>query len=181
MNIHWVPPPHGMVKVNCHGVTLQEIAANGNTSGLGVNLRRTNENMISCVAGSMRKLSPLGNQLWAVFSGMRRAFLGDSRRVIIETDNLEAFGAIKLPNANATVEISSIVQQILLLKNNPTWNCSIRFVYSRRNKVAQWRRVWLRITSQLQVSSWPPWCLVYKSQKSRMLRLRMIWMSRTVQ
>ncbi|WOH12727.1 hypothetical protein DCAR_0832235 [Daucus carota subsp. sativus] len=84
----------------------------------------------------MPRLSPLGNQLWAIFSGMRRAFLGDSRRVIVETDNIEAFGAIKFPAANATTEISSIVQQILVLKNNQTWNCAVRFVYASRNKVA---------------------------------------------
>ncbi|WOH11172.1 hypothetical protein DCAR_0830651 [Daucus carota subsp. sativus] len=43
---------------------------------------------------------------------------------------MEAFGAIKFQNANAPVEISSIVPQILILKDNPAWNYSIRFVYS---------------------------------------------------
>ena len=136
MNSPWIAPAHGMVKVNCHGVVLDVPAANGNTSGLGVILRRFNGKLISCAVGSMPRLSPLGNQLWAIFSGMRRAFLGDSRRVIIETDNIEAFGAIKFPNANASTEISSIVQQILVLKNNQTWNCYVRFVYASRNKVA---------------------------------------------
>lgn len=136
MDHHWKAPSLGITKVNCHGVTLDVATPNGNITGLAAILRRSNGNLISSIVGSVRRLSPLGNQLWAIFCGMRRAFLDTTRQVVVETDNLEAFGAIKFPNAAATPEIASIVQQIRILKSNSSWSCSILYVYPRRNRVA---------------------------------------------
>lgn len=66
-----------------------------NTSGIGVVLRTSNGNLVNCVVGTIPGLNPLSTNLWAVQVGLRRAFLEGALNVIIETDNMDAYGAIQ--------------------------------------------------------------------------------------
>lgn len=95
MDIHWIPPPQGVVKVNVHGAAFQEQWPNENTSGIGVVPRRANENMVSSIANLIPNLSTIANQLWTIFVEMRRAFIEARPRIIVKTDNIETFVAIK--------------------------------------------------------------------------------------
>lgn len=70
---------------------------NGNTCGLGVVLRTSDGNLVNCIAGTIPGLTPLAEQLWAMKIGLRRAYVEGAVSVIIETDNVAAFGAVQLP------------------------------------------------------------------------------------
>lgn len=136
MDIHWITPVPGAVKVNVHGATLPVPAANGNTTGLGSVIRRANGGMSSSISGSIPGLSSVENQLAAIHIGMKRAYEETCKNVIVETDNLEAFGMLKLQHNGISNAARNIIQQIRLLKKDKVWKCRIRYVYPRRNRVA---------------------------------------------
>lgn len=136
MDIHWFPPSPGEVKVNVHGATLPALAANGNTTGLGAVIRRANGGMASSISGTIPNLSPVENQLAAIHIGMKRAYEETCKKVIVETDNLEAFGMLKFHHNGISTTARNIIQQIKILKKDKVWKCKIRYVYPRRNRVA---------------------------------------------
>lgn len=53
--------------------------------------------------------------------------------MIIETDNMQAFGTIQFAHLNQYPEYSDLLHQILTRIRDPNWECSFRFVYSARN------------------------------------------------
>lgn len=72
MALNWVPPPNGTLKVNVHAVIFDAPIPNGNRNGMGIVLRTSNGNLVSCIAGVIPGLSSLENQLSAVLVGLRR-------------------------------------------------------------------------------------------------------------
>lgn len=86
--------------------------------------------------GNIPNLSPLHNQLWAIFIGMRRAFLEGGRRVIVETDNLEALATLKFYKHGVPAEVVDTVQQIITRKQDKRWKCKTKYVFSKRNHLA---------------------------------------------
>lgn len=136
MALNWVPPPNGTLKVNVHGVSFDAPMPNGNRNGMGIVLRTSNGNLVNCIAGVIPGLSPLENQLSAVMVGLRRAFIEGVKSVIIETDNMAAFGAVQMAHQNQHPQVAGLIQQILTRIRDPNWTCSFRFVYSARNSLA---------------------------------------------
>lgn len=117
-------------------VPLSLPAANGNTTGLGAVIRRANGGMASSISGTIQNLSPVENQLAAIHIGMKRAYEETCKKVIVEIDNLEAFGMLKFQHNGISQTALNIIQQIKILKKDKIWKCKIRYVYPRRNKVA---------------------------------------------
>lgn len=95
MAFHWVSPPAGALKINVHGVHSSVPIPNGNNTGIGAVFRDTNGEMKFLTIGIIPGLSLIGNQLWAIYSPMRRDFREGFRHVIIETDNYKAYQVIK--------------------------------------------------------------------------------------
>lgn len=93
MAFHWVPPPQGTLKINVHGSASRTALPNGNDTGLAAIYRDSVGNLrhMHLTIGVIPNLTPLGNQLWAIFIALRRAFLKGYRDVIVETDNLQAY------------------------------------------------------------------------------------------
>lgn len=70
------------------------------------------------MVGTIPFLSRLGNQLWAIYSPLRRAKIKGYSSVIMETDNLEAFRTIRDFYTDAPVGGYDLVFQIdILLKD----------------------------------------------------------------
>lgn len=55
-----------------------------------------------------------------------------------ETDNLVGFGAIQHALQNPNPEVVDLMYQILTRLRDPNWNVSLRFVYSERNRLAEY-------------------------------------------
>lgn len=81
-------------------------------------------------------LSSLGSQLYAIHVGLRRAFIERASSVIIETDNMEAFGAIHFAHLHQHPELDDLIHQIITRIRDPNWVCTLRFIYSNRNQAA---------------------------------------------
>lgn len=74
MAYHWVPPPPGALKINVHGVHSSVRLPNGNNTGMGAVYRCANRALKLATIGVIHGLSREGNQLWAIYAPMRRAF-----------------------------------------------------------------------------------------------------------
>lgn len=109
---------------------------NSNTTGIGVVLRTSYGNLVNCIAGTITGLTPLGAQLWSIHNGLRRAFVEGAESVIIETDNMQAFGAVQFAHLHQHPEYDDIIHHIITRIRDPNWECSFRFVYSVRNTTA---------------------------------------------
>lgn len=88
--------------------------------------------------GVIPGLSRLGNELWAIYALMRRAFKEGFRHVIIETDNYEAYQIVKNFSNGAPTALYHLVNQIDILINNSTWVCTLAFIYAARNRVGRY-------------------------------------------
>lgn len=136
MALNWVPPPPGTLKVNVHASTFAHPLPNGNTNVIGVVLRTSDGSMLNCIAGTIPGLTTLEAQLWSVQVGLRRAYVEGAQSVIIETDNMQAFGAIQFAHLHQHPDHDDLIHQIVTRLRDPNWDCSFRFVYSVRNTSA---------------------------------------------
>lgn len=81
-------------------------------------------------------LNTLSTNQWAVQVGLRRAFIEEAKYVILETDNIDAFGAIQFAHLHQHPEIDDLIHQIVTRIGDPKWSCEFRLVYSVSNGVA---------------------------------------------
>lgn len=58
--------------------------------------------------------------------------------IILETDNLEAFGAVQYAHLHQHPELDDLINQILTRIRDPNWECSFRFVYPERNRAPEY-------------------------------------------
>lgn len=63
-------------------------------------------------------------------------YIEGRNHVIVETDSIEAFVAIKFQHVDLPQDAAFILQQIRILKRDMSWRCNIKFVFPRRNGVA---------------------------------------------
>lgn len=134
--IKWVPPSLETLKVNMHAAIFAHQMPNGNTNGIVAVLRTSDGNLVNFDSGTIHNVTPLGAKLWAVQVGLRRAFVEGAMDVIVETDNMQVFGAIQFVHLHQRPEHDDLIHQILTRIRDPNWNCSFRFVYSARNTTA---------------------------------------------
>lgn len=69
---------------------------------------------------------------------LKRAYLEGYRDVIVETDNLAAYEAIKNYTIGALAQVFDILSQIDIRIRNPKWFCMLFFVFPARNRVARY-------------------------------------------
>lgn len=138
MAVHWIPPPLGVLKINVHGTSSRVQSPFGFNTGIGAIYRDTNGSLKHVTLGVIPELSPLGNQLWAIFIPLVRAFNIGYKTVFLETDNLEAFITLKNFRIGAPASVYDITSQIYIRINDARWRCMISYVYPARNRVARY-------------------------------------------
>lgn len=104
-----------MLKINVHDIHSTIQLPNGNNIGICAGYRGANGDLKLLTLGVVPRLSSLGNQLWAVYAPMRRAFKEGYHNVIIKTDNFDAFKAIRDFNAGAPTSVYHLLSQIDIL------------------------------------------------------------------
>lgn len=82
-------------------------------------------------------LTPLGNQLRAMYVPILRAYEEGFRNVEIETDNYEANKVVKHFDQGVQSPVYDIASQVDIRVKNKSWKCKIALVYPARNKVAR--------------------------------------------
>lgn len=156
MAFHWRPPPPGALKINVHGVHSTIQLPNRNNTGIGAVYRDANGELKLLTLDVIPGLSSLGNQLWAIYAPVRRAFKEGYRNVIIETDNFDAFNAIRDFSAGAQAGVYHLLSQIDILMNNNMWACTVAFIFASRNRPARYAaRLGMQIGEQLYTMEHP--------------------------
>lgn len=134
---HWIPPPPGTLKINVHAINSIAPAENGRTQGIGAVMRNSVGDLKHITLGVINNLTPLGNQLWALYAPLRRAFLLGYRDIILETDNHEAFMVMKNFATGAPPAVFDLANQIDTLLRDRRWFCMLAYVYPPRNRVSK--------------------------------------------
>lgn len=86
----WKAPLRNQFKVNVHVVQTSR-QFNGNTNGVGIVIRDHRGRMVKALTGTMKGLSPLATQLWALHMGLNHARLEGCELVLLETDNFNSY------------------------------------------------------------------------------------------
>lgn len=113
---------------NVHGVTFDAPMPNGNASGLGVVLCTSDGSLVNCITGTIPGLDRLSTNLRGIVIGLRRAFTEGAISVIIETDNMDAFGAVQFAHLHQHPEVDDLVHQISTRIRDPNWSCEFCLV-----------------------------------------------------
>ncbi|KAK1387299.1 hypothetical protein POM88_015477 [Heracleum sosnowskyi] len=112
MNIQWVPPPPGTIKVNVHGVISSFPFPRRNASAVGIILKDEEGYLLCNLLGTIPNLNLAAEavQLWAIFNGMCLAFERGFRNIHLEIDNLVAFYLVKNFRDGVPEELHNLVQ-----------------------------------------------------------------------
>ncbi|KAK1365726.1 hypothetical protein POM88_041287 [Heracleum sosnowskyi] len=95
MEHFWTLPPLGVVKVNVHGATPFIPFQNGNVNDLGFIIRNSEGELLKLSTRVFPANSTLENKLNAIHQSLIKAFEGNYKEVIVETDNIDAFKVLK--------------------------------------------------------------------------------------
>lgn len=136
MALNWITPPPRTFKINVHSTSFEAPMPNGNTNGIGVVLRTSNGNLVNRIAVTIPHLTLLDAQLWAIQVGLRRGFVKGATDIILETDNLQAYGVVQYAHLHQHPELDDLIHQITPRIRDPNWTCRFRFVYPDRNRSA---------------------------------------------
>lgn len=137
----WQAPLRGQYKVNVH-VLHTSRQFNGNNNGVGIIIRDHRGRMVKALIGTMRGLSPLATQLWALHMGLNQARLANCEVVMLETDNFNPYFEITRKDGRGDRTCSWIVEQInKLLSHNPEWANVVKYVADSANRVAHYLAV----------------------------------------
>lgn len=138
MAYHWIPPPQGTLKINVYAISGPNPARFKNETGMGAVYRDSGGKFRHLTDGVIPRLTPLGAQLWIIFIVLKRAFLEGYRDVIVETDNLPAYLAIKNFTLGAQAQVFDIISQMDIRIRDSRGFCMLSFVFSTRNRIARY-------------------------------------------
>lgn len=137
MAYHWIPPHTGTLKINVHAVNSPIPTDNGKTQGIGAVMHNSAGELKHITLGVINNLSPLGNQLWAIYAPLNRSFLLGYRGVVLETDNHEVFTVMKNFILGSPPAVFDLANQIDILLRDRRWFCMLAYVYLPRNRVSK--------------------------------------------
>lgn len=134
----WTTPSRGQFKVNVHVIHTSR-QFNGNTNGVGIVIRDHRGRMIRALIGTMRGLSTLATQLWAIHMGLNQARLANCEIVSLEMDNFNPFFEVNRLDGRGDRTCLWIVEQIKkLLGYNPEWENVVKYVSESSNRAARY-------------------------------------------
>lgn len=90
------------------------------------------------IMGVIPNLTPLESKLWAIFTVLKIAFIEGHRDVIVETENLLAFLAIKNFSLGVQANVYDYLFKIDIRLHDVRWFCLLSFIFLARNIVARY-------------------------------------------
>lgn len=137
----WKAPLRNTYKVNVH-VLHTSRQYNGNNNGIGIIIRDYRGRLIRALTGTMRGLSPLATQLWAIHLGLNQARITNCELVHLETDNFNPFLEVTRLDGRGDRTCLWIVEQIKkLLGYNPEWDNIVNYIPETSNRTAHYLAV----------------------------------------
>lgn len=116
MDPSWEPPRRGFVKVNIRASTVDEALQNGNVNGIGILARDHQAKYLWGIMGPMRGVGFLELQLWAIHKAMVTAYWKQIPRLVLETDNVQAY-EILLDQDGDLIEEEELEEVVRQIKN----------------------------------------------------------------
>lgn len=107
----WKAPLCNQYKINVHVINTS-LQFNGNSNGVGMIIRDYRGRLVKGLTGTMRGLSPLATQLWAIHLGLNQARLSNCEIALVETDNYNPFFEITRLDGRGDRTCMWIVEQI---------------------------------------------------------------------
>uniref|UniRef100_A0A2C9U0T0 RNase H type-1 domain-containing protein n=1 Tax=Manihot esculenta TaxID=3983 RepID=A0A2C9U0T0_MANES len=123
----WQPPPQGWVKLNVDGSCL----GNPGPASIGGLLRDTSSNWLCGFGLNIGEMSILNAEIIGISIGLQLAWSMGFRRVIAESDSLEAVRLINEKDISAH-PLGHLIQDCRTLLSLD-WCCSLSHVYRERN------------------------------------------------
>lgn len=134
----WTPPLRKHYKVNVH-ILHTSMQFNENSNGVGIVIRVHSGCMIRGLTGTIRGLSTMATQLWALHMGLNHARLANCEFVVLETNNFNPYFEVKMKDGRANKACLSIVEQIKKLLNyNQEWENNFTYVAESSNRAAHY-------------------------------------------
>lgn len=138
MSYTWTPPLHEQYKVNVHIVTSSR-QLNGNFNGIGIIIRDHRGRLVKAVSGTIKGLSNMATQLWAIHMGINQARLANCELLTVETDNYAPYHEVVRKDGRGDKNCLWIVEQIKkLLGYNPEWHNRFRIIPETSNRAANY-------------------------------------------
>lgn len=134
----WEFPPQGWVKINVHSEFIQNVQEGQARNGIGVIARDSTGHLLRLTYGTIPGLTNLNSALWSILIGMRRAFQDQYYRVIIETDNIQAYRECRYYGEEGiTPHTRNTFRFILSRLKDHNFEYDIKLVHPQRNGVAR--------------------------------------------
>lgn len=135
------------MKVNIHASTLNVALQNGNVNGVGLLARDHRARYLWGIMGPMRGVGFLELQLWAIHKAMITAYRRRIPKVILESDNAQAYEILLDQDGDLIEEegLEEVVRQInnlsrtynhLRQDDGNRWDCELVSVLASRNRAA---------------------------------------------
>lgn len=87
--------------------------------------------------GVVPGLTPLRNQLWAMYAPLRRAAVQEYDDVRLEIDNYQAYMTVKHFGEGVPASVFDISNQLDMLIRSEKWKCVVSYIDPSRNRVAR--------------------------------------------
>lgn len=124
----WIAPLRGSYKVNMHVIHTSK-QSNKNINGVGIVVRDHRCRMVRGLTGTIRGLSTLVTQLWALHLGLNQTRLVNCELVTMKTNNFNPFFEVTRLDGREDSACLWIIEQInKLLGYNPKWENRIKYV-----------------------------------------------------
>lgn len=134
----WEALSRGNYKVNVHIIHTSR-QYNSNHFGIGIVIRDHHGRLIKGLTGSMRGLSPLATQLWALHMGLNHDRFSNCEIVTLETDNFNPYFEVTRKDGRGDRTCLWIVEQIKkLLAYNPEWENTFKYVAESSNRASHY-------------------------------------------
>ena len=135
--LHWSRPRPDALKINVHGHAVKTPLSNGNSMGMGAVYRDSDTDMRLLTTGVIPGLTPLGNQLWAMYVPLRRAIVHEFKDIILETDNYQAYMTIKHFREGVAASVFDVTDQLDTLIRDKSRKCTVAYVHPSQNRVSR--------------------------------------------
>lgn len=130
----WKAPLRNQFKINVHVIHTSR-PLNGNTNGVGIIIRDHRGRLVKALTGTMRGLSTLATQLWAIHLGLNQARLSNCEHILIKTDNFNPYFEVSRQDGRGDRTCLWIVEQVKkLLGYNPEWDNIIQYIPESSNR-----------------------------------------------
>ncbi|KAL8093955.1 hypothetical protein AgCh_035728 [Apium graveolens] len=137
MEMGWSLPPKGFVKVNMFGVFCENPLPNGNRSGLGIDVRDSNGDILLMVTGSLQILNERVNELWSLLLGLRGCLYVWKHKVILETEHVEAVAEWEAWSSFIDPRYSDVIRSLVKRRTDKRLKLHVSVVNESKNQLAR--------------------------------------------